>query len=176
MLGIVEHHGVVAWNRSESITIVDVGGQRTERKKWLHCFDSVDAVIFVAALSTYDQWSSDGANENLMQESMDLFDTICNSRCFNMTSMLLFLNKKDVFYEKIVYSPITQCFPEYNEAREDFELAANYIQQQFRKRNRQKRNIYSHFTNAKDTQNIIVVCDVLVDIINSSKRAAIWVY
>ena len=33
----------------------DVGGQRNERKKWIHCFDDVTAVIFVAALSEYDQ-------------------------------------------------------------------------------------------------------------------------
>jgi hypothetical protein len=38
-----------------NFVIIDVGGQRNERKKWIHCFDSVNAVIFVAALSEYDQ-------------------------------------------------------------------------------------------------------------------------
>ena len=33
----------------------DVGGQRSERRKWMHCFDNLDAVIFVVALSEYDQ-------------------------------------------------------------------------------------------------------------------------
>lgn len=34
----------------------DVGGQRNERKKWIHCFDAVTAIIFVAAISEYDQY------------------------------------------------------------------------------------------------------------------------
>ena len=33
----------------------DVGGQRSERKKWIHCFDNVDCVLFVVAMSEYDQ-------------------------------------------------------------------------------------------------------------------------
>ncbi|CAK5032266.1 unnamed protein product [Meloidogyne enterolobii] len=35
--------------------VFDVGGQRSERKKWIHCFDDVHAIIFVVALSEYDQ-------------------------------------------------------------------------------------------------------------------------
>lgn len=34
--------------------MVDVGGQRTERRKWIHCFDNVDMILFVASMSDYD--------------------------------------------------------------------------------------------------------------------------
>jgi G-protein alpha subunit len=48
-----------------------------------------------------------------MQEAIDLFDSICNSRWFIDTSIILFLNKVDVFKEKIANSPISAHFPEY---------------------------------------------------------------
>lgn len=48
-----------------------------------------------------------------MQESLKLFDSICNNKWFTDTSIILFLNKKDLFEEKIRKSPITICFPEY---------------------------------------------------------------
>lgn len=31
-----------------------MGGQRSERKKWIHCFEGVTCIIFIAALSAYD--------------------------------------------------------------------------------------------------------------------------
>ena len=34
--------------------VVDVGGQRSERKKWIHCFEDVTAILFFVALSEYD--------------------------------------------------------------------------------------------------------------------------
>lgn len=48
-----------------------------------------------------------------MHESMKLFDSICNNKWFTETSIILFLNKKDLFEEKIKKSPLTICFPEY---------------------------------------------------------------
>jgi guanine nucleotide-binding protein subunit alpha len=37
------------------ISMFDVGGQRSERKKWIHCFEAVTSIIFCVALSEYDQ-------------------------------------------------------------------------------------------------------------------------
>lgn len=34
----------------------DVSGQRSQRRKWIHIFDDVNAIIFVAAISEYDQY------------------------------------------------------------------------------------------------------------------------
>ena len=41
--------------KAKKYTMFDVGGQRNERRKWIHCCDNVTAVIFVTAVSEYDQ-------------------------------------------------------------------------------------------------------------------------
>ncbi len=51
--------------------------------------------------------------QNRMMESMKLFDSICNNKWFTDTSIILFLNKKDLFEEKIKKSSLSICFPEY---------------------------------------------------------------
>ena len=48
-----------------------------------------------------------------MVESLKLFDSIVNNEWFFGKSVILFLNKKDLFEEKIPYSPITIIFPDY---------------------------------------------------------------
>lgn len=60
-----------------------------------------------------------------MQESLKLFDSICNNKWFTDTSIILFLNKKDLFEEKIKKSPLTICFPEYTGAFDSGALASD---------------------------------------------------
>ncbi|KAK6041714.1 g-protein alpha subunit [Cooperia oncophora] len=94
-------------------TVFDVGGQRSERRKWIHCFDNVESIIFITAISEYDQVLFEDETTNRMIESMQLFNSICNSTWFLSTAMILFLNKKDLFMEKIKRVNITTAFPDY---------------------------------------------------------------
>jgi guanine nucleotide-binding protein G(i) subunit alpha len=50
--GIVQQHFEI---KERKYTMFDVGGQRNERRKWIHCFDNVTACIFVTAISEFDQ-------------------------------------------------------------------------------------------------------------------------
>ncbi|XP_007499075.1 guanine nucleotide-binding protein subunit alpha-14 isoform X3 [Monodelphis domestica] len=103
--------------------MVDVGGQRSERRKWIHCFESVTSIIFLVALSEYDQVLAECDNENRMEESKALFKTIITYPWFLNSSVILFLNKKDLLEEKIMYSHLISYFPEYtgdeNEVQEE---------------------------------------------------------
>ncbi|XP_077787881.1 guanine nucleotide-binding protein G(o) subunit alpha isoform X3 [Podarcis muralis] len=108
--GIVETHFTF---KNLHFRLFDVGGQRSERKKWIHCFEDVTAIIFCVALSGYDQVLHEDETTNRMHESLKLFDSICNNKWFTDTSIILFLNKKDIFEEKIKKSALTICFPDY---------------------------------------------------------------
>jgi guanine nucleotide-binding protein subunit alpha len=96
----------------------DVGGQRSERKKWIHCFENVTTILFLVAISEYDQLLFEDETVNRMQEALTLFDSICNSRWFIKTSIILFLNKIDRFKEKLPVSPMQNYFPDYEGGQE----------------------------------------------------------
>ncbi|KAL3209092.1 hypothetical protein MRX96_038382 [Rhipicephalus microplus] len=157
----------------------DVGGQRSERRKWIQCFDDVKAVLYVVALSGYDMTLQEDPNrvamfkrllyidtvfigsiafatlllivvpnqsanqaitsfQNRLHESLKLFSSICNNMFFTDTSMILFLNKLDLFREKILYSDrhLRYYLPDYKGADYDVDSGALFIQHKFQSRNR----------------------------------------
>lgn len=138
-----------------SFRMLDVGGQRSERRKWIHCFDKVSAVLFVAALSEYDQVLREDDSQNRMRESLLLFDEICNSPWFRSTAFILFLNKKDLFKEKLARVELTTCFPKYTGGN-NFDEAAKFVEKKFREVDQEQNThkIYAHLTCAVDTQNV----------------------
>jgi hypothetical protein len=102
-----------------------------------------------------------------MRESMKLFESICNNKWFTDTSIILFLNKKDIFREKIKTSPLTICFPEY-QGPNTFDETSKYIANKFEELNKspnKAKQIYYHFTCATDTENIQFVFDSVTDVI-----------
>ncbi|XP_037757740.1 guanine nucleotide-binding protein subunit alpha-14 isoform X1 [Chelonia mydas] len=146
--------------------MVDVGGQRSERRKWIHCFESVTSIIFLVALSEYDQVLAECDNENRMEESKALFKTIITYPWFLNSSVILFLNKKDLLEEKIMYSHLISYFPEYTGPKQDVKAAREFILKLYQDQNPDKEKvIYSHFTCATDTENIRFVFAAVKDTI-----------
>jgi len=152
--------------------LFDVGGQRSERKKWIHCFENVTALVFLVALSEYDQMLYEDESVNRMQEALTLFDSICNSRWFVKTSIvrcllppsyvllspshqILFLNKIDLFAEKLSYSRLGDYFPDFP-GGDNYDLACDYLLHRFVSLNQSaaSKQIYAHYTCATDTQQI----------------------
>ncbi|XP_053556253.1 guanine nucleotide-binding protein subunit alpha-11-like [Bombina bombina] len=145
--------------------MVDVGGQRSERRKWIHCFENVTSIMFLVALSEYDQVLVESDNENRMEESKALFRTIITYPWFQNSSVILFLNKKDLLEDKIMYSHLVDYFPEFDGPQRDATTAREFILKMFVDLNPDSdKIIYSHFTCATDTENIrFVFADLLED-------------
>jgi len=146
--------------------LFDVGGQRSERKKWIHCFENVTALVFLVSLSEYDQMLYEDESVNRMQEALTLFDSICNSRWFVKTSIILFLNKIDLFAEKLPRSPLEDYFPDYTGGN-NYDAACDYLLHRFVSLNQSAvtKQIYAHYTCATDTQQIKFVLSAIQDIL-----------
>ncbi|KAI0225965.1 guanine nucleotide-binding protein subunit alpha [Massospora cicadina] len=145
--------------------MMDVGGQRSERKKWIHCFEGVTAVLYLIAISEYDQTLAEDDTVNRMYEALNLFSSVCNSPWFKRTSVILFLNKTDIFRDKIKVSPISKYFPDYK-GGSDFDQGANYFRNRFENLNQvPSKHVYTHFTCATDTNNIQFVMAAVKDIL-----------
>jgi guanine nucleotide-binding protein subunit alpha len=79
--------------------------------------------------------------KNRMMESLVLFDSVVNSRWFMRTSIILFLNKVDLFRQKLGRSPLSNYFPDYSGGN-DVNRAAKYLLWRFNQVNRAHLNLY----------------------------------
>ncbi|XP_034266086.1 guanine nucleotide-binding protein subunit alpha-14-like isoform X3 [Pantherophis guttatus] len=159
--GIIEYHFVL---QKVPFRMVDVGGQRSERRKWIHCFENVTSIIFLVALSEYDQVLAESHNENRLEESKALFKTVITYPWFQKSSIILFLNKKDILEEKIMHSHLINYFPQFRGPKQDVKAAGDFILQLYKDQNSDK-DIYAHFTCATDTENIRFVFAAVKDTI-----------
>lgn len=150
---------------SSKFKVLDAGGQRSERKKWIHCFQGITAVCFVLALSEYDQMLFEDERVNRMHESIMLFDTLLNSKWFQNTPFILFLNKTDIFEEKVKRVPIRKYFPDYQGRVGDAEAGLKYFEKIFLSLNRSNKPIYVKRTCATDTQTMKFVLSAVTDLI-----------
>ncbi|KAI9509878.1 guanine nucleotide-binding protein alpha-2 subunit [Russula earlei] len=148
--------------RDHEMLMVDVGGQKSERRKWIHCFQDVTSILFLVSLSGYDQCLVEDKDANQMQDAMTIWDSICHSQWFKSTSIILFLNKDDLFRAKIRHSDIKTFFPDFDGEAGDANSGREYFKKRFarlaQKAGRSKdREIYIHITTATDTALLRVV-------------------
>uniref|UniRef100_A0A6S8E4U9 Uncharacterized protein n=1 Tax=Aplanochytrium stocchinoi TaxID=215587 RepID=A0A6S8E4U9_9STRA len=160
----------------------DVGGQRNERRKWIHAFEDVHAVIFVAAISEFNQVLYEDNSQNRQDEAVELFRQMCELKWFEKSGMILFLNKSDLFREKLKTIPFkvtegenkrntdytgAEWDPENPGTDAEFEQVyndtKNYLIALYEKQAGGK-EIYIHITCATDTNNITVIMNACKDI------------
>ncbi|GAA5946743.1 hypothetical protein JCM3765_001996 [Sporobolomyces pararoseus] len=152
--------------KGQKLRCFDVGGQRSERKKWIHCFESVDILIFVVAISEFDQMLYEDESINRLAEATMLFESLAGSRWFERSSFVLLLNKCDIFEEKLTRSPssLRRYYPDYQGKDGDIASASAFMKSKFVALNPKKdRAFYVHMTTATDTKQVQVVIGALMD-------------
>jgi len=143
--------------------VIDVGGQRMERPKW-NLTGEITAVIFVCALTEYNQVLREDVKQNRLKESINLFDIACNRR-YPEKPIILFLNKKDLFEEQIKKVDLNVCFPTYKGGK-DAKSALDFIRWKFRSMVKDKdKEIYIKETTATDPKNMEHILNSVYEIV-----------
>ena len=154
--------------RNSRLRMTDVGGNRSEMKKWIHFFDDVDSVLFISALSDYDQWDHDyEVPVNKLSLSLEVFSRICATPQFAKAALLLFLNKLDIFEEKVARRRFADSHKSYS-GSQDSDAVKKHIRKLFSnvaEEGGHLERLYAHFTNATDTENVSHVFDASLDLI-----------
>jgi guanine nucleotide-binding protein subunit alpha len=89
-----------------------------------------------------------------MHEALMLFESIANSKYFEKSALILFLNKMDIFREKIMSgkAPISEQFPDFTGNDQDIEAGQEFFSRKFKNLVRDPgKEVYIHYTNATDT-------------------------
>jgi len=105
-----------------------------------------------------------------MDEAIQLFDQIVNSKWFKQTSVMLFLNKKDLFEMKLAKKPLKKFYqPAIDSTISDdtnLEQCSKYFKDLFLARNKNPdKSVFTHVTCATDTGNVKFVFNAVVAMI-----------
>lgn len=188
-LGIIQEEFIF---EGANLEMYDVGGQKSERRKWIEAFDNVTSVIFIAAISEYNQVMFEDSLKSRQDDAIELFKEQINLNVWNQTPFILFLNKTDLFKEKLTKIPFRVTEPaedsrnvkfegphidlskEYSidgsdkEFEECYIAACNYLQGTFESQAQSQgrsQMIYTNFTNSTDTEQMVNVMNACKDII-----------
>jgi len=128
--------------------VVDVGGQRNERKKWMHCFSDVKAILFIVNCAGYNQVLFEDSSKNRMIEELELFQQVTHNPMFADTPIFLFLNKKDLFETMVTEVDMNKTFSDYQGGK-NLKPALDYIENQFKKQLPTGKNVQIHVVTAR---------------------------
>jgi hypothetical protein len=137
----------------DKFKVVDVGGQRNERKKWIAQFDNVDAVVYVCSLSEFDQLMWEDDKTQRLEDSIRLFKNFYGQ--LSEIDIYLVMNKEDILLEKIENGRSMKAFfPDFLGNDSDPNSIKEYIKMRFFKEDTESRIRDVFCTNAVDEQSV----------------------
>ncbi|KZT23005.1 G-alpha-domain-containing protein [Neolentinus lepideus HHB14362 ss-1] len=167
-LGVQEYRFVFEIGRTagHEWRMYDVGGARHCRAAWLPYFDDVDAVIFLAPVSAFDEKLAEDPRVNRLEDSYLLWKSVCRSKLLAKTQIILFLNKIDLLQKKLDSGvQVKDSVPSFGDRSNDTATVTKYFQQHFREIAKQNspepRPFFVHLTSVIDTKSTATTLSVV---------------
>ncbi|RDB17773.1 Guanine nucleotide-binding protein alpha-4 subunit [Hypsizygus marmoreus] len=162
-LGVQEYRFIFDHGRTvgQEWRLYDVGGTRSSRAAWYPYFDDVDAIIFLAPISPFDEKLAEDRRVNRLEDSYLLWKSVCSCKLLARTQIILFLNKCDLLQAKLQRGVrIRDSVPSFGDRKNDLPTATRYFQQHFRDISKQHspvpRPFYMYLTSVIDTRSTAV--------------------
>ncbi|KAJ7647554.1 guanine nucleotide binding protein, alpha subunit [Roridomyces roridus] len=171
-LGVSEHHfSLKAGNMiPQKWVVFDVGGARSLRAAWVPYFDDMNAIIFLAPLSCFDQVLAEDETVNRLEDSILLWKAVVSNPLLKDTSLILFLNKIDILKAKLASGQkFNEFVVSYGDKPNDFENTSQYMKKKFtmiaKQHSAEPRGFYTYFTSVTDAQSTADILGSVRDII-----------
>jgi len=150
--------------------IIDVGGSRSQRPTWAQFFDDVDAILFLAPISGFDQALAEDHSVNRLEDSVLLWKQTCSNKLLGNVEFVLFMNKCDLLDAKLKSGiRLSKYVRSYGNRTNDLDTASKYFRGKFsaiqREHSPAPRKFYSFFTSVTDTTTTAGILAIVRDVV-----------
>lgn len=170
-LGVSEHRFKISTSGAiREWKIYDVGGHRSQRAAWAPYFDDMNAIIFLAPISCFDQVLEEDRKVNRLEDSFKLWTMIVSNPLLKHTNLILFLNKIDILRTKLASGiKLRDHVVSYGDRPNDVDSTTSYFRRKFaailNERSSITRVFYCHFTTVTDTKSTKYILTNLKDML-----------
>ncbi|KAJ6557511.1 G-alpha-domain-containing protein [Mycena capillaripes] len=150
--------------------IYDVGGSRSMRQAWLPYFDMVNAIIFLAPVSCFDERLAEDPSVNRLEDTMLLWNTIVTSPLLKKTTLIIFLNKCDLLKRKLQSGVrVNKYLVSFGNRENEVGVVVKYVKEKLKDMCRadtsqsEHRSLYTYATSVTDTQATAATLNIVRD-------------
>ncbi|KAI0275481.1 G-alpha-domain-containing protein [Gloeopeniophorella convolvens] len=160
-VGVVEHSFTInmgTMRGNSNWVIYDVGGARNQRHAWAPFFQDVNAIIFLAPISAFDQVLTEDPRVNRLEDSLLLWRAVVSNKLLEKVPIVLFLNKCDLLQEKLEAGvQLKNHLITYGDRPNDYESVSKYLRNKFgllhnQSTTNREREFFIHYTAVTDKE------------------------
>ncbi|SPR00976.1 unnamed protein product (mitochondrion) [Plasmodiophora brassicae] len=170
--GVVEQM-LVDPKTQTTLRCVDVGGQRSERRKWVGLFSQATCIAFVVGISEYDQTCAEDGETLRSVESFNVFKSVCREEQLKKAGIVVFFNKLDLLRQKLATVPFGPPYVTDFNGSGSAESVGRYFRDKyqaeatlaFREIGEPSRLVRFFLTTAVDRENVNKVFESVIEIV-----------